>query len=220
MAAAVATEPIEGRQGHYAGAVSRLLAFAVDAGASWGLFTLGAAALAFSVQLVTGRSFSLSSHQIASLVSGVIWEFIYFAYQWSSAGKTIGMALLGIRVVKTDGTPIGPRQAILRTLTLPLSFLFLGLGFIGVRRVVRRRRRQCRSDHPLRRNEMGNALVEHLARHSVVSRWDLGHLAVGRVGRWRQRGSRWDTPLQRDRLVDRPEWHNTDALQRLGDFRI
>ena len=31
-----------GRQGHYAGAVSRLAAFAVDVGASWGLFTAGA----------------------------------------------------------------------------------------------------------------------------------------------------------------------------------
>ena len=132
MVTASAAPPIEGRQGHYAGAVSRLVAFAADVGASWGLFTLGAAALAFTIQLVTGTNFSLTRHQIASLVAAVVWEFVYFAYQWALSGKTIGMAVLGIRVVRTDGSPIGARQAVVRTLTLPLSFLLLGLGFIGI----------------------------------------------------------------------------------------
>jgi uncharacterized RDD family membrane protein YckC len=131
MATAV-PKPIEGRQGHYAGAVSRLLAFAADVGASWGLFTLGAAALAFTVQLASGTKFSLANHQILSLVAAVIWEFIYFAYQWTLSGKTIGMAILGIRVVKADGTPIGARQAVIRTLTLPISIIALGLGFLGI----------------------------------------------------------------------------------------
>ena len=41
--------PVEGRQGNYAGGVTRLVAFAVDIGASWAIFTLGAAAVTFSV---------------------------------------------------------------------------------------------------------------------------------------------------------------------------
>jgi uncharacterized RDD family membrane protein YckC len=155
MATASSAPPIEGRQGHYAGAVSRLAAFAADVGASWGLFTLGAAALAFTVQLVTGNNFSLTSHQIASLIAAVVWEFVYFAYQWALSGKTIGMALLGIRVVRTDGAPIGARQAVLRTLTFPLSFLFLGLGFVGIL--------TSRDRH---------ALHDRLAGTAVVYSWD------------------------------------------------
>jgi uncharacterized RDD family membrane protein YckC len=127
-----ALQPIEGRQGNYAGAVSRLVAFAADAGASWGLFTLGAAALDFSVQLVTGGQFSLTKHPLASLIALVIWEFVYFTYQWALSGKTIGMALLGIRVVRADGSPIGWKQAVIRTVTLPLSFIVFGLGFLGI----------------------------------------------------------------------------------------
>jgi uncharacterized RDD family membrane protein YckC len=123
---------VEGRQGHYAGAVTRLAAFAADVGASWGLFTLGAAALGFAIQLVTGRTYHLANHQLVSAAVLVVWEFIYFAYQWSLAGRTLGMALLGIQVVKSDGTPIGVRQAVVRTLALPFSFLFLGLGFVGI----------------------------------------------------------------------------------------
>ncbi len=127
-----AVKPVEGRQGHYAGAVTRLVAFAADVGASWGLFTLGAAALAFSVQLVTGQKFTITNYQVASLVAATVWEFLYFAYQWALSGRTIGMAVLGIRVVTADGAAIGPRQAIVRTLALPLSFLLFGLGFLGI----------------------------------------------------------------------------------------
>jgi uncharacterized RDD family membrane protein YckC len=132
MVTPVASEPIEGRQGHYAGAVSRLVAFGADVGASWGLFTVGAAALAFTVQLVSGSNFSLSNHQIASLTAAVVWEFIYFAYQWALSGKTIGMAVLGIRVVKADGSAVGARAAVIRTLVFPLSIIVFGLGFLGI----------------------------------------------------------------------------------------
>ncbi len=148
-------KPVEGRQGHYAGAVSRLVAFGADVGASWGLFTLGAAALAFTIQLASGTKFSLSNHQLASLVAATIWEFIYFAYQWTLSGKTIGMAVLGIRVVKTDGTPIGARQAVIRTLTLPLSIIVFGLGFLGI--LTNRRR---------------YAWHDRFAKTAVVYSWD------------------------------------------------
>lgn len=155
MAALADTHPIEGRQGHYAGGVSRLAAFAADVGASWGLFTLGAAALDFSVQLVSGGHFTVTKHQAASLIAIVVWEFFYFSYQWALSGKTIGMALLGIRVVRTDGAPVGARQAIVRTLTLPISFLLLGLGFLGILT-----------------NRDRHALHDRLAGTAVVYSWD------------------------------------------------
>jgi uncharacterized RDD family membrane protein YckC len=155
MAASVAVKPVEGRQGQYAGAVTRLVAFAADVGAAWGLFTLGAAAVAFSVQLVTGHKFALTDHQIASLVAAVVWLFLYFAYQWALSGRTIGMAVLGIRVVTAAGAAISSRQAVVRTLTLPLSFLLFGLGFLGI--LTNRQRR---------------ALHDHLAGTAVVYSWD------------------------------------------------
>ncbi|MGD0880424.1 MAG: RDD family protein [Acidimicrobiales bacterium] len=147
--------PVAGRQGNYAGGVTRLVAFAVDVGASWGIFTLGIAGINFATQLVTGRQLALSSRQILTLVALVVWEFVYFAYQWTLGGKTIGMALLGIRVVRADGEPIGARQAVMRTLTLPLSFLFLGLGFLGI--LLNRDR---------------HALHDRCARTVVVYSWD------------------------------------------------
>ena len=133
--ATVSAPPTAGRQGNYAGAVTRLVAFAADVGASWGIFTVSAAALTFAIGLVSGHTVNLNDGRVTSLVTLfclIVWEFIYFAYQWSLSGKTIGMAVLGIRVVASDGQPITGRQAVIRTITLPLSFLFFGLGFLGI----------------------------------------------------------------------------------------
>ena len=133
--AAVTAPPVAGRQGNYAGGVTRLVAFAADVGASWGVFTLSVAAVTFAIQLVTGTTVDLTHGRITSLITLlalVVWEFVYFAYQWSLGGKTVGMALLGIRVVGVAGDPVTGRQAVVRTLTLPVSFVFFGLGFLGI----------------------------------------------------------------------------------------
>jgi uncharacterized RDD family membrane protein YckC len=121
-----------GLQGNYAGSVSRFVAYAIDIAASYGLFTLGLTGFSFAVHIITGRQVSWNKESIIVVVLFVIWEFVYFAYSWSVGGKTIGMAVLGVRVVRADGRDVEPRQAIIRTLALPLSILLLGLGFIGI----------------------------------------------------------------------------------------
>jgi uncharacterized RDD family membrane protein YckC len=144
-----------GRQGHYAGAVSRLAAFAADVGVSWGLYLLWQALLGGVVKLITGHSYSLTSHRVVALVTLVAWLFLYFAYQWAVSGKTLGMAVLGVQVVTVEGGPIAGRQAILRTLGLGLCILTLGIGFLGI--IFQRERR---------------ALDDFVAKTAVVYDWD------------------------------------------------
>jgi uncharacterized RDD family membrane protein YckC len=121
-----------GRQGHYAGGISRLLAFGADIGAAWGLFSAGVALFSLASELVTGKSVTITHHQIVAVVLLVLWAFVYFSYPWAVSGKSIGMAIFGLRVVTVEGAPISARQAVLRTLSLPLSILVLGLGFVGI----------------------------------------------------------------------------------------
>ena len=155
MSYAPPVELTEGRQGHYAGAVSRLVAFAADIGALWGLYTLGLAGLSFAAQLVTGHSLKFDHHQAVTFTALVVWSFIYFAYQWALAGKTLGMAVLGIQVVAADGTPVTTKESVIRTLTLPLSFVLFGIGFLGI--LIGRERR---------------AWHDHFAGTAVVYSWD------------------------------------------------
>jgi len=144
-----------GRQGHYAGAVSRLVAFGADVGAAWGAYAVGVALINLAVKLVTGHSYNLSNHQILALVTLSVWEFVYFSYQWAVSGKTLGMAIFGVQVVNTQGGPITVRQAIIRTLGLGLCLLLLGIPFLGI--IFQRQRR---------------ALDDFLAGTAVVYDWD------------------------------------------------
>jgi uncharacterized RDD family membrane protein YckC len=119
-------------QGHYAGSVSRLLAFIIDAAVSAGLFSLGLAAANLVWEVVTGHSVHWTRANIVVAIIFVLWEFFYFGYSWAASGRTFGMAVLGIRVVRADGAALDPWRGIVRALVFPLSFLFLGLGFLGI----------------------------------------------------------------------------------------
>jgi uncharacterized RDD family membrane protein YckC len=116
----------------YAGAVSRLAAYVVDVVSISALFSGGAAAAAFLVRVITGRHLGLDSDRDVAGAALAIWWFTYFAASWATTGMTPGMALLGGRVVRTDGSPAGARHAVVRTLALPLSVAFFGLGFLGI----------------------------------------------------------------------------------------
>jgi uncharacterized RDD family membrane protein YckC len=144
-----------GRQGHYAGAISRLVAFGVDVGASWGLYLLGTALVNFAIRLVSGHTYTVTNHRIAAFTVLGVWAFLYFSYQWAVSGKTLGMAIFGVQVVTADGRPISPKQAVLRTLGLGLTLLTLGIGFLGI--VYQRERR---------------ALDDFVAGTAVVYDWD------------------------------------------------
>ena len=142
-------------QGHYAGAVSRFVAYALDLAASTALFTLGLAATAFAVQTITGHPVSWSKSDVVIAVIFACWQFFYFGYSWAASGKTFGMAVLGVRVVRADGSDLDPWRGFLRALVFPLSFLFFGLGFLGI--LVQREHR---------------ALHDLIAGTAVIYAWD------------------------------------------------
>ncbi len=140
---------------HFGGAVSRFVAYVVDLGVSIGVFMLALAAISFAASIITGHSISWNRNDLPVAILFVAWEFLYFGYSWGASGKTLGMALLGVRVVAADGTLAGPRRGALRALAFPLSFLLLGLGFTGI--LFQRDRR---------------ALHDMIAGTAVVYAWD------------------------------------------------
>lgn len=119
-------------QGRCAGFASRFVAFVVDEGAATGVFALALAAISFAADVLTGTPIHWNRSDLGVSLAFLGWQLIYFAYSWAASGKTFGMAVFGIRVVRSDGTGASGRQAVVRTLALPLSFLLLGLGFLGI----------------------------------------------------------------------------------------
>jgi uncharacterized RDD family membrane protein YckC len=142
-------------QGRHAGAVSRLAAYLIDLIVSSALFELALTAISFVSQIITGRGISWHRGNIAVIIIYVVWQFVYFGAQWAGRAKTLGMTLLGLHVVRADGARLKPWRGWVRSLTFPLGFLTLGLGFLGI--LVQRKHR---------------ALYDLIAGTAVVYAWD------------------------------------------------
>jgi uncharacterized RDD family membrane protein YckC len=158
--------------GHYAGFVTRAVAYALDVAISGVTFAVLASATSYLFSLVLSRDITVSD--APTLLGGaiyVLWLFLYFFASWSVAGKSPGMALLGLRIVRRDGNHLDRLHAFYRVIAFPLSFLILGIGFLGI--IFAREHR---------------ALHDKIADTAVVYDWDaraarLRILAAGATAR-------------------------------------
>jgi len=148
--------PVEsGLEGHYAGIVTRFAAFTIDIVTLIVLFAIGGAVLEYVLTVLLRHPVELSKARVAPYATFFAWAFLYFAYPLAASGRTFGMAVGGVRVVRADGEELSTRRAVVRVLALPLSFLLLGFGILLI--VLRGDRR---------------ALHDLIAGSAVVYAWD------------------------------------------------
>ncbi len=117
-------------EGHYAGFVSRLGAFIVDVGIIVLIFAVAGDVIEYLVNAVSDHHFTFSQIPILSITLLVVLSFAYCAYPLAMSGRTLGMTLLGLRVVRDDGSGLNGKHAIVRVLAFPLSILTLGIGIL------------------------------------------------------------------------------------------
>jgi len=151
----VAPDRDVGLQGHYAGICTRFVGFLFDVLAIAFTYVVFIAAMQFLIGLLAGHNFKVSNAPIASWLILTLWAIFYCAYPVAAGGRTFGMAVTGLRVVRADGGPVRGREALVRVLALPLSFLTLGVGFLLIL---------------LRRD--GRALQDLIGGTAVVYGWD------------------------------------------------
>jgi uncharacterized RDD family membrane protein YckC len=142
-------------EGHYAGVVTRFAAFLIDVLAIGVLFSMAGLVIEYVTSILLAEPVKIAEAPRVSTVVFAAWAFFYCAYPLAAAGHTFGMAVLGVRAVRVDGTDLDGWHAVLRVLAFPLSFLLFGLGFVLI--LLRRDRR---------------ALHDLIASTSVVYAWD------------------------------------------------
>ena len=125
--------------GNYAGAITRLLAHWVDLSVAGFLFVTGGAAFDYVLRTVAGVETATDDPGMWHAVAAGIWLFVYWWASVAIAGKTVGKALLGLRVVSREGAVLSSTRAAVRAISLPFSYALLGLGFLGI--IVGRERR-------------------------------------------------------------------------------
>jgi uncharacterized RDD family membrane protein YckC len=74
----------------------------------------------------------IASSEILMALFGTFFGFIYFIFFWVISGFTPGKALLGLRVVRSDGRPVNLGRAVLRLIAYLIAALPLFLGFIWI----------------------------------------------------------------------------------------
>jgi len=143
------------QQGHYAGALSRLLAYGADLLILTVVYAVALALLGFAIDVATPWHVDLKTGHVLVLVGELLWAAFYFGNSLVIFARSPGMTLLGLRIVQADGSPLDRHHAIVRLLVFPLGFLTLGLGFLGI--IFDRTHR---------------AIYDRIAKTAVVYDWD------------------------------------------------
>jgi uncharacterized RDD family membrane protein YckC len=126
-------EPEPSLTGHYAGVVTRLTSYVIDAFLVSLLFSVVSAGIVWIVNLISGGDYNASD--VGALAGGLVflvWIFLYFWLPMAIWGRTFGMAILGLELVRRDGDRAGAGRVAIRVITFPISFLIFGLGFLGI----------------------------------------------------------------------------------------
>lgn len=140
----------------YAGVLSRTLAGLVDAALLAVLITATGWMAEVLARQVLGVSFvdvsrcaqftgwwrvrTLTCRALPRVLplASFIYPFIYRVAFWTVSGKTAGMALLGLKLLRTDGSRVNLRTAVVRLIGDVLCTVCFGLGFLPILGSARR----------------------------------------------------------------------------------
>jgi uncharacterized RDD family membrane protein YckC len=117
-----------------AGPFTRLAAYAIDTSLITAFFGLGVFLLTYLGNLFFEHNFDPTAGHGGPwwALAAAAFAALYWWIGLAVAGRTVGKALVGLRVVRRDGSALGARVALIRVVAFPFSFIFFGLGFVGI----------------------------------------------------------------------------------------
>ena len=132
-------------KGHYAGFVTRLVAFVIDIlivsisiGVMLGTFSLILSFFNIDIQAITAGTSDISSFALNVLIFFTSFAFtflvnmFYCILLWNIAGKTIGKAVMGLRVIGPKGARVTIFRGVKRYIGYWISAIPLFLGYFWV----------------------------------------------------------------------------------------
>lgn len=136
-------EQVFSLRGHYAGFVSRLIAFLIDRGIIIGIIAVFTAVAGYLLQLVgldvATCTVALTFPGLACVASKLFLGLFVLSFAplytiifWTLAGQTPGKYLLGLRIFRMDGEQLTLARSARRYVGYLLSFFAFGLGFIWI----------------------------------------------------------------------------------------
>ncbi len=136
-------EPVYDLRGHYAGFVSRLLAYLIDRGITWAIVAIVVAVSGYLFNLVglpvqtctyspTFGGIMCIVVQIALAIFVLTFTPLYTIIFWTLAAQTPGKYIMGLRIYRMNGERMTMKRAVRRYIGYLLSFLAFGMGFFWI----------------------------------------------------------------------------------------
>lgn len=131
-------------RGHYAGFITRLIAFLLDVAIIAVVGSITVSVTAYLLSLVGFDVSGCATLESTNTVSiwlctiflllapflGVTFTVIYILLFWTLVGQTPGKAIMGVRIVRLDGEHMNLWTSIRRLIGYALSLALFGLGFV------------------------------------------------------------------------------------------
>jgi uncharacterized RDD family membrane protein YckC len=114
-----------------AGLATRLVAFAIDFGLLFAVYSLASGVIASVVSFAFGSSLSLVGGVIVGVIGYVLGGTVLVLF-WSLGGQTPGMRFLSIRLLQDGSRDVTLGRAIKRLFALVVALLPLGLGYFWI----------------------------------------------------------------------------------------
>jgi uncharacterized RDD family membrane protein YckC len=70
--------------------------------------------------------------QATGFAGASLFQLVYFVFFWTAIGQTVGMSLMGLSVMRPDGTRPPVLRSLVRYFGYWLCFISLGLGFLWI----------------------------------------------------------------------------------------
>ena len=94
------------------------------------LCSIDAAVLYFTTRLVGLPLASVVQVSLAAFL--IVFDVGYVVALTAVGGQTIGKMAVGLRVEGSNGDPVAPLRALIRTAAYAISVVPLGVGFVGM----------------------------------------------------------------------------------------
>ncbi len=128
--------------GSYAGPVSRTLAFLLDFTLAFWIFTAATAIMTWLLTALGVTVGNATEWTMWGTALFVVWLFLYWWVGLALTGRTVGKAVVGLKVLGRTGTPLAGGPAAMRTIMEPISFVTV----IGIAAVLVTPRRSTLHD--------------------------------------------------------------------------
>lgn len=116
-----------------AGLATRVVAFAIDFGLLFAVYSLASGVIASVVSFSFGNSLTVVSGTILGVIGYLLGGAVLVMF-WSLGGQTPGMRFLSIRLMQDGSRDVTLGRAIKRLFALVVALLPLGLGYFWILR--------------------------------------------------------------------------------------